>query len=261
MSVSFFSVNKQYHLKVTFGGSYSYCRQFRHPDILSLSPPSPDCRKFHPIVQQISFVSKTICLSIGYLLSDSETLVLQKCRIFIYVMEPTKRKRVLLTVAHKFQIMSRIEVALNFNSKLGGSKEFQASSGWLEKFKNRHGIRQLSILEEKLSSDTEAGNSFIAELQDLIVKRKLTTDQIYTCNETGLYLRALPTKTLAAEIEVVAPGRKKMKDRVTILGCANASVSHPVKLTLVGKSKKSRCFKNINKTALPVHYMQQESAG
>ncbi|GBL77914.1 Jerky -like [Araneus ventricosus] len=51
-----------------------------------------------------------------------------------------------------------------------------------------------------------------------------------------------------------------MKDRVTILGCANAAGSHRVKLTLVGKSKKPRCFKNINKTALLVHYMRQESS-
>ncbi|GBL83053.1 hypothetical protein AVEN_165286-1 [Araneus ventricosus] len=71
------------------------------------------------------------------------------------------------------------EKALHFNSKLGGSKEFQASSGWLEKFKNRHGIRQLSIVGEKLSSDIVEGNNFIAELQDLIVKEKLTADQIY----------------------------------------------------------------------------------
>ncbi|GBM21737.1 hypothetical protein AVEN_118270-1 [Araneus ventricosus] len=66
--------------------------------------------------------------------------------------------------------------ALNFNSKLGGSKEFPASSGWLEKFKNCHVIRQLSVVGEKLLSDIEAGNSFIAELQDLIVKEKLTAD-------------------------------------------------------------------------------------
>ncbi|GBN10212.1 hypothetical protein AVEN_173088-1 [Araneus ventricosus] len=58
--------------------------------------------------------------------------------------------------------------AQNFNSKLGGSKEFQASSGRLEKLKNRHGICQLSIVGEKLSSAIEEGNSFIAELQDLI---------------------------------------------------------------------------------------------
>ncbi|GBM00819.1 hypothetical protein AVEN_257343-1 [Araneus ventricosus] len=84
--------------------------------------------------------------------------------------------------------------ALNFNSKLGGSKEFQASSVCLEKFKNRHGIRQLSIVGKKLSADIEAGNSFIAELQDLIVKEKLTANQIYNCDETVLYWRALPTK-------------------------------------------------------------------
>ncbi|GBN40244.1 hypothetical protein AVEN_72319-1 [Araneus ventricosus] len=40
---------------------------------------------------------------------------------------------------------------------------------------------------------------------------------------------------MAAENEAVAPGRKKLKARVTILGCANASGSHRVKLTLVGK--------------------------
>ncbi|GBM02166.1 Jerky -like [Araneus ventricosus] len=145
---------------------------------------------------------------------------------------------------------------LNFNSKLGVSKEFQASSGWLEKFRNC----QLSIIGGKLLSDNKAGNSFLAELQDLIVKEKLTAVQMYNCDETGLYWRALPMKSLAAENEAVAPGRKKMKDCVTILGCANASGTHPVKLTLVGKSKKSRCFKNFNKTALPVHYMHQESA-
>ncbi|GBN40484.1 hypothetical protein AVEN_104255-1 [Araneus ventricosus] len=80
--------------------------------------------------------------------------------------------------------------ALNFNSKLGESKEFQASSGWLEKFKNRHGNSKLRVVGEKLSSDIEAVNSFIAELQDLIVKEKLTADQIYNCDETGLYWRA-----------------------------------------------------------------------
>ncbi|GBN83352.1 Tigger transposable element-derived protein 2 [Araneus ventricosus] len=125
--------------------------------------------------------------------------------------------------------------ALNFNSKLGGSKKIQAGSGWLEKFKNRHGIRQLSIVGDKLSSDIEVGNRFIAELQDLIVKGKLTADHIYNCDETGLYWRPLAMKTLAAENEAVASGRKKMKDRVAILGCANASGSHRVNLTLVEK--------------------------
>ncbi|GBN78459.1 hypothetical protein AVEN_56299-1 [Araneus ventricosus] len=66
-------------------------------------------------------------------------------------------------------------------------------------------------------------------------------------------------KTLAAEKEAVAPCREKVKDRATILGCSNASGSHRVKMTLVEKSKNPRCFKNVNKTALPVHYVHHES--
>ncbi|GBM59275.1 Jerky -like [Araneus ventricosus] len=141
--------------------------------------------------------------------------------------------------------------ALNLNSKLGGSKEFQASSGWLEKFKNRHVIRQLSIVGEKLSSDIEAGNSFIVELQDLIVTEKITADKIYNFDETGLYYRALPKKTLAAENEAVAPGRKKDEGSCDDSGMFQCS--HGVNLTLVRKSKKSCCFQNSNKTSLPVH--------
>ncbi|GBM10440.1 hypothetical protein AVEN_263353-1 [Araneus ventricosus] len=74
-----------------------------------------------PPLPEIPFVSKTNCLSIGYFLSDSEALALPKCRTFIYALEPTKRKRVLLIVEQKFQIVSRIEAGESL-TKL--SKEF-----------------------------------------------------------------------------------------------------------------------------------------
>ncbi|GBM71474.1 hypothetical protein AVEN_65375-1 [Araneus ventricosus] len=60
-------------------------------------------------LQEIPFISKTICLSIDYLLFNLEALDLPKCRTFIYAMEPTKQKHVLLTVEQKSQTVSRIE--------------------------------------------------------------------------------------------------------------------------------------------------------
>lgn len=56
-------------------------------------------------------------------------------------------------------------------------------------------------------------------------------------------------KTFAAYNEAVTPDWKKMKDHMKILRCANAFASYHVKLTLVGKKEKPRCFKNINNTA------------
>ncbi|GBM75743.1 hypothetical protein AVEN_62815-1 [Araneus ventricosus] len=64
---------------------------------LFLCPPLLSEIPFYcPPLQEIPFVSKTICLSVGYFLSDSEALALPNCRTFIYAMEPTKQKCVLL---------------------------------------------------------------------------------------------------------------------------------------------------------------------
>ena len=40
------------------------------------------------------------------------------------------------------------EKAIFFNTRLNGDPNFKASSGWLKKFKGRHGIRELEIQEK-----------------------------------------------------------------------------------------------------------------
>ena len=44
---------------------------------------------------------------------------------------------------------------------------FKASSGWLYRFKKRHGIRQLSMQGESLSADTSAAEEFKASFMSL----------------------------------------------------------------------------------------------
>lgn len=147
-----------------------------------------------------------------------------------------------------------------FCDKLHIEEKFCASSGWLHRFKKRHGIRELSIQGEKLSADEVAIVEFCYDLECLIKEHDLKLDQIYNADETGLYWRAMPTRTLAAGNETNAPGYKANKDRLTILCCANASGKHKLKLAMIGKSKNPRALKNINKSLLPVSYYNQ-SAG
>ena len=45
---------------------------------------------------------------------------------------------------------------------------------------------------------------------------------------------------------------KKQKDRITLMACSNATGTHKLPLMFVGKAANPRCFKNINKSALPV---------
>ena len=127
-------------------------------------------------------------------------------------------------------------------------------------FFNRHGIRGLRLQGEKLSADTKAPEPFKKELQDVMEREGLTLEQIYNCDETGLYYKMLPTKNVTTKAEKNASGVKKQKERVTLMACSNVSGSHKLPFLFIGKAANPRCFKHVNKAALPVVYKCQKNA-
>ena len=113
-----------------------------------------------------------------------------------------------------------------FYDQLGLEGNFNASSGWLTRFKQRHGIREITVQGERLSANSKAGDVFCKEFRQYIDKENLQIDQIFNADETGLYWKCLPTKTLAFTKERSAPGHKSSKERLTVMCCANASGSY-----------------------------------
>lgn len=151
--------------------------------------------------------------------------------------------------------------ALSLNKQLPhGDPSFTASQGWLDRWKKRHGVRQLTITGESLSGDVEAAEKFKKEFEDFIKKEELTADQVYNADESGLFYRMLPSKTLASKLGDSAKGYKKGKDRLTIMACSNASGKHKIPLLIIGKSKNPRALKNVKRGSLPVVYSSQKSA-
>ena len=85
------------------------------------------------------------------------------------------------------------EKALELSRILGGEEsQFKASEGWKWGFCKRHGIRQLSFQGEKLSSDKEAADRFIPKFRKLVEGKKLSLNQIFDYDETGLRYTLLP---------------------------------------------------------------------
>ena len=82
---------------------------------------------------------------------------------------------------------------------------------------------------------------------------------MFNCDESGLYYKLLPEKSLAAQFEKSADGRKTHKERVTISACSNATGSIKLPLLLIGKSKNPCCL-NIPRDSLPVEYASQSNA-
>ncbi|GBM54603.1 Tigger transposable element-derived protein 2 [Araneus ventricosus] len=121
---------------------------------------------------------------------------------------------------------------------LGLEGDFSASSGRLTRFKQRYGVRQITVEGEHLSADVTAADSFCVKFQEFIDEENLIPNQIYNADEAGLYWRCLPTKTIASPKERSAPGHISSKERITIMCSGNASGDHKMKLVMIGKAKK-----------------------
>ena len=76
---------------------------------------------------------------------------------------------------------------------------------------------------------------------------------IYNVDEFGLLYKALPKKTLHLKDDKCAGG-KHSKIRVAGLAAANMT-GDKLPIFVIGKSKKTRCFKNVKK--LPFRYQAQ----
>ncbi|XP_053556272.1 jerky protein homolog [Bombina bombina] len=151
-----------------------------------------------------------------------------------------------------------ITKAKSFKEQMNIDSECNFSSGWLRNFKMRHGIRQLNVVGERQSADTHAAADYSATFEKIVIDYDLTPDQIYNADETGVFWKCLPTKTLAGNQERNAKGFKMNKERLTVLTCANASGQHKIKLLVIGKYKRPRAFKGI--LHLPVTYKAQKNA-
>ena len=78
---------------------------------------------------------------------------------------------------------------------------FKAETGWFKRFKDRHGIRVLSVQGESQFAASASVDPFKENLQKIIEKKGLTLNQVFTCDETGLYWKLMPNKTLVSSRE------------------------------------------------------------
>ncbi|GJQ64979.1 hypothetical protein Trydic_g7142 [Trypoxylus dichotomus] len=102
---------------------------------------------------------------------------------------------------------------------------FTASNDWLERWKKRYGIRQLTMCGRKLSADTNVIGNFTCRFRKLIAEKCYSIDQNYNCDKTDLNYKMAPSKTLASRTHPIVPGYKKSNEHVTILAPSNASES------------------------------------
>ena len=131
------------------------------------------------------------------------------------------------------------------------SDDFKASHGWFEKFKRRTGIHSVIRHGEAASSDAKAAEAYKASFITMVNEEGYVPHQVFNADETGLFWKKM---TYITQEEKSVPGHKPMKDRLTLLMCANASGDCKIKPLLVYHSENPRVFKKnqVVKCSLPV---------
>ena len=133
-----------------------------------------------------------------------------------------------------------LEEAQQFANQLG-INDFKQSTGWQDWFKECHGIAFKADCGEAKSVDSDLSD--MAGWKDglsLILKSYHAND-IYNADETGLFFKLMPDKTLELK-NVQCRGGKRSKERLTLLVCANMTGTDKLPLLVFSKYACPRCF-------------------
>ncbi|GFT22739.1 tigger transposable element-derived protein 1 [Nephila pilipes] len=123
-------------------------------------------------------------------------------------------------------------------------ESFKASRVWFENFKKRTSIHPVVRHGEAASSDMKSAEDYIKTFSDLIKAQGYISQQVFNCDETGLFWKKMPNRTYITAEEKMMPGHKPMKDRLTLALCANESGDCKIKPLLVYHSENPRAFKS-----------------
>ena len=131
---------------------------------------------------------------------------------------------------------------------------FIASQGCLQNWKDKYNITSRSFSGESRSVSMHLVEDWVRRIPETIAGYNL--DCIYNCDETGIFFRTLPDRSL------VAPGddrksSKIAKERFTAL-CTVTATGEKLPLFIIGRSKQPRDFTLQLKNG--IHYSYNKKA-
>ncbi|XP_067391773.1 tigger transposable element-derived protein 4-like [Emydura macquarii macquarii] len=140
---------------------------------------------------------------------------------------------------------------------LNSGREFEATDGWLCRWKTRHNIVFKRPHGEKQDADVGRAQSWVSEVLPSLLA-SYSAENIFNADETGLLYRGYPDRPHAPRDPPLL-GSKKAKDRISVLCCANRAGTEKRRLLVVGKSRRPRCLPKDLRT-LPVAYASSSNA-
>jgi len=135
------------------------------------------------------------------------------------------------------------------------TEEPKFSNGWCEGFQKTYGIAWGKKHGEIGSAMKVNVDEEVAEIVEIL--RPFGGDDIYNCDETGLYFKAIPDSSLSTK---PLPGVKIAKARMTFHHTVNSTGSDRVPMWVFNKSLKPHCFRGIKIETFNIHWRANKKA-
>lgn len=126
----------------------------------------------------------------------------------------------------------------NHFARLFGKMDFECSESWIYRFRQRHDIVVDKVCVEVASVSQSDCDKWLKKVSPKLTK-DYTDSQICNADETGLFLKLTPKKTLKFKRDKYVGG-KLSKDRIAVL----------VASSMAGKKRKLLVFRQVKKTQI-----------
>jgi hypothetical protein len=165
-------------------------------------------------------------------------------------------RRANLHVLPSFAIAKVKSIALSLSIQ---EMDFKASWQWLSRFRVRRGLQKM-LFHGEGAEVNKSNLGLLVALDNLYaIIAQYDPENVYNMDETGLFFCLLPKYNLLMSDEDISTtrGKKKSKDRVSLIVCTNVVGTHKIPCTLIGKPKAPTCIKD---RQWPVPYFSQAKA-
>ncbi|KAG7159021.1 Jerky protein-like 21 [Homarus americanus] len=176
-----------------------------------------------------------------------------------YLVRQARRNMAVDTLSVK-EYAHELYAAVSRKMGIAEPKPFNASSGWLQRFKKRNKITNINIGGEEASADRVAAREFPPFLREIMEEGQYTDDQVFNMDESGLFWKKLPSMTFVVKNASKCRGRKMQKERITDLFTTNASGTCKLKLSVIHTARKPHAYKSMDMIKLNVHWLTARKA-
>ncbi|XP_059762010.1 tigger transposable element-derived protein 1-like isoform X3 [Balaenoptera ricei] len=195
-------------------------------------------------------------------LTRSRSLVMENMERLLsaWIEEQTRRAVPVSVVLVQEKARSLFEELKRAQGEGAEAETFGASRGWFARFKARHGLRSLGAGGEAARADAEAARRYPVLLRRVIEEGGYTARQVFNVDETRLFWRRLPGRTVPSTAEKPGPGFTAAQDLLTLLLGSNAAGDFKLKPLLVYPSENPRALRGFSKPNLPVLWRSHRKA-